>query len=387
MASPIEFSLLASDGDARSGVLRTAHGDITTPIFMPVGTQAAVKAMAPDELSAMGYGLILANAYHLAVRPGAELVREMGGVARFMGFEGAVLTDSGGFQAMSLAKINSIKEQGITFRSHLDGSPLMLTPESAIEIQEQLGSDIMMALDECTPYPADRDRALQSLEMTARWAERSRAARRSTTQALFGIVQGSIYADLRRISAAQITAIPFDGYAAGGLSVGEPKNAMLEMAALTASMLPQDKPRYLMGVGTPSDLLAAIAMGFDMFDCVMPTRNARNGMAFTSGGRVSIKQASHARDSQPLDPACDCRICRTHSRAYLRHLFVSGEILAARALTEHNLHFYANLMRGAQAAIASRNFKGYAKTVSSGWNDGAEGEGGAQPPGDRLKSD
>jgi queuine tRNA-ribosyltransferase len=372
MAGPIEFTVAAVDGDARTGRIATPHGAVATPAFMPVGTQAAVKAMAPDELYAMGYTMVLANAYHLAIRPGAELVREMGGVARFMGFPGAVLTDSGGFQAMSLAKINSITEEGIRFRSHLDGAPLMLTPESAIDIQEQLGADIMMALDECTPYPAEHRQALKSLELTARWAERSLAARKSTTQALFGIIQGSIFEDLRKMSAAQITSIEFDGYAAGGLSVGEPKAAMLEMTALSASMMPAERPRYLMGVGTPSDLLAAVGVGFDMFDCVLPTRNARNGLAFTSQGRVAIKQAAHIRDSTPLDPACDCRTCRTHSRAYLRHLYLSGEILAARALTEHNLYFYASLMRGCRDAIASGNFRAYAKVASAGWNDAAE---------------
>ena len=366
MNAPIEFTLNATDGDARTGRLVTGHGEIATPMFMPVGTSAAVKAMAPDELWAMGYRLVLANAYHLAIRPGAALVREMGGVARFMGFPGAVLTDSGGFQAMSLAKINSISEEGIRFRSHLDGAPLMLTPESAIDIQQQLGADLMMALDECTPFPADHRHALKSLDLTARWAERSLAARTSTAQALFGIVQGSVFADLRKISAGQITSLAFDGFAAGGLSVGEPKAQMLEMAALSASMLPRDRPRYLMGVGTPADLLAAIAMGFDMFDCVMPTRNARNGTAFTSGGRVSIKKATHARDTQPLDPSCECRMCRTHSRAYLRHLYMSGEILAARALTEHNLYFYRRLMREAQAAIASGTFKSFADARLAG---------------------
>jgi queuine tRNA-ribosyltransferase len=376
MKAPIEFSVAATDGDARTGRLVTGHGELETPFFMPVGTRAAVKAMAPDELRSIGYRLVLANAYHLALRPGADLVRDMGGVARFMGFPGAVLTDSGGFQAMSLAKINKIDEAGIQFRSHLDGSLLALTPESAVEIQEKLGADIMMALDECTPYPADHGRALKSLEMTARWAERCTAARKSETQALFGIAQGSIYADLRRTSARQITAIAFDGYAAGGLSVGEPKEAMLEMAGLTVSMLPADRLRYLMGVGTPTDLLAAIAMGYDMFDCVLPTRNARNGMAFTSAGPVSIKRATYVRDERPLDEKCECRPCRTHTRAYLRHLFISGEILAARALTEHNLWFYARLMRDARTAIASGNFKAYAKEVSGGLasSDPATGE-------------
>jgi queuine tRNA-ribosyltransferase len=366
MTAAISFAVTASDGLARTGTLGTRHGAVTTPAFMPVGTRAAVKAMAPDELWELGFRLVLANAYHLAVRPGAELVHEMGGLARFMGFAGATLTDSGGFQAMSLAKINSIDERGIRFRSHLDGAPVELTPESAVQIQEALGSDLMMALDECTPYPAEHGTALKSLELTARWAERCLGARRSADQALFGIVQGSVYSDLRRTSARQITALEFDGYAAGGLSVGEPKEAMLEMAALTASMLPAERPRYLMGVGTPSDLLAAIAMGFDMFDCVLPTRNARNGTAFTSQGRISIKRAEYQRDQRPLDPRCKCRTCRTLTRGYLRHLYVSGEILAARALTEHNLSFYARLMTGAQAAIASRTFAAYAKSMTDG---------------------
>ena len=370
MAAPISFEIRAVDGDARMGRLITPHGEIATPCFMPVGTRAAVKAMAPDELWGMGYRLVLANAYHLAVRPGPELVREMGGIARFMGFRGAILTDSGGFQAMSLAKINSIDENGIKFRSHLDGAPVLLTPESAVELQQTLGTDIMMALDECTPYPADHARALASLDLTARWAERCIHARTSPTQALFGIVQGSVYADLRRMSAAQITALPFDGFATGGLSVGEPKPAMREMAALSASMLPRDRPHYLMGVGTPQDLLACVGMGYDMFDCVLPTRNARNGGVFTSEGRLAIKRATYARDERPLDPRCDCRCCTTFSRAYLRHLHLSGEILAARALTEHNLYFYAHLMREAQAAIASGTYGAFAAYVTNMIDDG-----------------
>jgi len=360
MPSPIQFEVRARDGLARVARLTTAHGEIATPAFMPVGTRAAVKAMSPDELWSMGFRLVLANAYHLLVRPGPELVREMGGVARFMGWDGAVLTDSGGFQAMSLGRINSITEAGIRFQSHLDGARVDLTPESAVALQEDLGSDIMMALDECTPYPIERDGARKSLELTARWAERCIRARHSETQALFGIVQGSVFADLRRVSANQITDLGFDGFAAGGVAVGEPKDAMLEMAALTASLLPPEKPRYLMGVGTPEDLLAAIAMGYDMFDCVLPTRNARNGSAFTSRGRVSIKRAEYLRDQRPLDETCSCRPCRSFSRAYLRHLFLSGEILAARALTEHNLFFYARLMSEARDAIAAGTFGGYA---------------------------
>jgi len=359
MNCAVTFEARATDAGARFGLLATPHGELATPAFMPVGTRAVVKAMAPDELRAMGYRLVLANAYHLALRPGADLVREMGGIARFMGFDGAVLTDSGGFQAMSLAKINSISAAGIRFRSHLDGSTMMLTPEGAIELQQKLGSDIMMALDECTPYPVDYERAQASLELTARWAERCVRARNSNGQALFGVVQGSVYPNLRRLSATQITSLGFDGYAVGGLSVGEPRPMMREMAALSAPMLPVDKPRYLMGVGTPQDLLAAIAMGYDLFDCVLPTRNARNGSAFTSEGRISIKQAAYVRDARPLDPRCDCRTCTQYSRAYLRHLYVSAEMLAARALTEHNLFFYARLMREAQAAIASRAYKAF----------------------------
>lgn len=359
------------------GRLVTAHGEIQTPAFMPVGTRATVKAMAPDELWGMGYRLVLANAYHLALRPGVELVAEMGGLARFMGFGGAVLTDSGGFQAMSLAKINTIYEQGIRFRSHIDGALLMLTPASAVEIQQKLGADIMMALDECTPWPADHARAKASLELTARWAERCVRAHTSTTQALFGIVQGGTYADLRRLSAAQITALEFDGFATGGLSVGEPKEAMREMAELAVAMLPASQPRYLMGVGTPEDLIAAIAMGYDMFDCVLPTRNARNGSAFTSEGRLSIKRAAYQRDERPLDPRCDCRPCTTFSRAYLRHLFISGEILAARALTEHNLYFYGRLMREARAAIASRTYRAFASHALDLLASGAAGDNNA----------
>ncbi len=369
---PIDFEVCARDGAARIGRLGTAHGTIMTPAFMPVGTRAAVKAMAPDELRTLGYGMVLANAYHLAVRPGADVVRELGGLHRFMGWPGAVLTDSGGYQAMSLAKINSIDESGICFRSHLDGQRLVFTPESAIEIQERLGADIMMSLDECTAYPADAARARSSLELTARWAERSLKARRSAAQALFGIVQGGVYPELRKLSAGQITALAFDGFAVGGLAVGEPKAQMREIAALSAGLLPADKPRYLMGVGTPRDIVAAVAMGYDMFDCVLPTRNARNGSAFTSEGRVSIKHSRYARDGGPLDPGCDCRACVTFSRAYLRHLYMAGEILAARALTEHNLHFYSRLMREARTAISSGTYDAFARELTAAGPDREE---------------
>ncbi len=364
MEGPITLEILARDGAARRGRLITAHGVVDTPAFMPVGTQAVVKAMAPHELWEIGYRMVLSNAYHLAVRPGPDLIRELGGIQSFMGWNGAVLTDSGGFQAMSLASINKINEEGIRFRSHLDGREMLLTPETAIEIQHKLGSDVMMALDECTPYPADIAAARKSLELTARWAERCLRARNVAHQALFGIVQGSVYADLRRTSAGQITALGFDGFATGGLSVGEPKAMMLEMAELSVSFLPATKPRYLMGVGTPADLLAAIGMGYDMFDCVLPTRNARNGCAFTSAGRVSIKHSRYLKDSGPLDQRCGCRTCATYSRSYLRHLYRTGEILAARALTEHNLFFYASLMRTAQAAIASGTYAALCRSAA-----------------------
>jgi queuine tRNA-ribosyltransferase len=360
----ITLEILAREGAARRGRLITAHGSVDTPAFMPVGTHAAVKAMAPAELWDIGYRMILSNAYHLAVRPGPDLIREMGGIQSFMGWDGAVLTDSGGFQAMSLASINRISEDGIRFRSHLDGREMMLTPEAAVGIQQQLGTDIMMTLDECTPYPAEPVYARKSLELTARWAERSLRARTATNQALFGIVQGGVYPDLRRISARQITALGFDGFATGGLSVGEPKPMMLEMAELSASFLPAHQPRYLMGVGTPDDLLAAIGMGYDMFDCVLPTRNARNGCAFTSAGRISIKHSRYLKDPQPLDASCGCRTCAAYSRSYLRHLYRTGEILAARALTEHNLFFYASLMRTAQAAIASGTYGAWCRSLA-----------------------
>jgi queuine tRNA-ribosyltransferase len=363
MAQPIGLEIIARDGQARRGRLHTAHGVIETPAFMPVGTQGAVKAMAPGELWDLGYRMILANAYHLGLRPGPDLIGEMGGIQTFMGWRGAVLTDSGGFQAMSLAAINRVGEDGIRFRSHLDGRAMMLTPESAIEIQQKLGSDIMMALDECTRYPAEPEYARQSLELTARWAERCLRARTCGHQALFGIVQGSVYRDLRARSALQLTAMGFDGFAAGGLSVGEPKPVMREMAELSASLMPAAKPRYLMGVGTPGDLLAAVGMGYDLFDCVLPTRNARNGCAFTSAGRIAIKHSCHARDSRPLDERCGCRTCVTYSRSYLRHLYRAGEILAARALTEHNLFFYGSLMHAVRTAIGSGTYRDLCRTM------------------------
>lgn len=358
-APKVAFELCACDGNARTGRLHTSRGEVATPAFMPVATKAAVKAIAPEQLSALGYRLVVANAYHLALRPGVEVVEAMGGVARFMGFGGSVLTDSGGFQAMSLGSLCTAQAEGLRFKSPLDGATVLLTPDRAAEIQRRLGADIAMTLDHCAPYPATREQACRSHELTARWAERMVAASRPAGQALFGIVQGSVYPDLRRESLRQITALPFDGFAVGGLAVGEPRAVMLEMAALGADGLPWQRPRYLMGVGTPDDLVAAVGLGFDLFDCVQPTRNARNGSAFTDEGRLSIKQARFARDPRPLDGACGCRCCGSFSRAYLRHLYLSGEILAAQALTEHNLAYYAGLMRAMQAAIASRTWSAF----------------------------
>jgi queuine tRNA-ribosyltransferase len=358
------FAVVARDGPARCGRLTTRHSIVDTPAFLPVGSKASVKAMAPDELWALGYRLLLANAYHLTLRPGEELVRKLGGLHRFMGWRGALLTDSGGYQTLSLSKLASVDENGVRLRSHIDGRKVEMTPESVISGQRALGVDIMMVLDECPPYPASVDRVARSVDLTARWAERSLQAKRQSDQLMFAIVQGGVYPELRKRSAAQLTALPFDGFAVGGLSVGEPKPQMLETAALVSELLPAGQPRYLMGVGTPQDLLAAIALGYDLFDCVLPTRNARNGSAFTSSGVVSVKQARYARDPMPLDESCACRTCRTFSRAYLRHLYLSGEILAARALTEHNLSFYCTLMSQARIAIASGTYEIFRRTLA-----------------------
>lgn len=329
---------------------------IETPIFMPVGTQATVKAMTPEELAAIEAQIILANTYHLYIRPGHELVGRMGGLHRFMHWNRPILTDSGGFQVFSLNELRKITEDGVKFQSHLDGSYHFISPEDAIAIQEALGADIIMCFDECTPYPATHDYARKSMEMTTRWAQRCKDARRRGDQALFGIVQGGMYRDLRERSAYDLREVGFDGYALGGLSVGEEKELMYEVMEYAAPFLPVDQPRYVMGIGAPEDLIEGIHHGFDMFDCVMPTRNARNGMLFTSFGRVNIKGAAYAEDPGPVDPECDCYVCRNYSRAYLRHLFRCGEILASRLNTYHNLHFYLSLMAKARHAIAEGKF-------------------------------
>ncbi|AJE02592.1 tRNA guanosine(34) transglycosylase Tgt [Geobacter pickeringii] len=355
----LDFTLITQDGNARLGSLTTPRGTIETPIFMPVGTQATVKAMTPEELTGIGAQIILANTYHLYIRPGHEVVRRLGGLHRFMHWDRPILTDSGGFQVFSLNDLRKITEEGVRFRSHLDGSYHFISPEDAIAIQEALGSDIAMCFDECTPYPATHDYARRSMEMTSRWARRCKEARRREDQALFGIVQGGMYRDLRERSAMELREIGFDGYAVGGLSVGEEKELMYEVMEYAAPMLPADRPRYVMGIGAPEDLIEAVHHGFDMFDCVMPTRNARNGMLFTSFGRVNIKGAAYAEDNGPLDPECDCYVCRNYSRAYLRHLYRSGEILSARLNTYHNLHYYLSLMAQARAAIAEGRFAAF----------------------------
>lgn len=350
----IKFELIkeCKQSGARLGKLHTPHGTIETPIFMPVGTQATVKAMTPEELKEMEAQIILSNTYHLYLRPGHELVEKAGGLHKFMNWDRPILTDSGGFQVFSLGDLRKITEEGVEFRSHLDGSKHFLSPEKAIEVENALGADIIMAFDECAPYPADRKFVKNSLERTTRWAKRCKEAHKNPdTQALFGIVQGGMYRDLREQSAAEIIALDFPGYAIGGLSVGEPKELMYEVLDYTAPLLPKDKPRYLMGVGSPDDLLEGVIRGVDMFDCVLPTRIARNGTAMTSQGKVVIKNAKYFDDFSPLDPECDCYTCKNYTKAYLRHLYKANEILSSRLMSTHNLHFLIRLMKDVRQAI------------------------------------
>ena len=348
------FEILARDArtHARIGRIITPHGAFTTPVFMPVGTQASVKTVTAEELLACGAEIVLANTYHLYLRPTHTLIRDLGGLHRFMHWDQPILTDSGGFQIYSLASLRRLSAEGVVFQSHLDGSRHLLTPEKTVEIQETLGSDIAMVLDECVPYPATYDYALASQELTTRWARRARAAHRRADQALFGIVQGGMYPDLRTKSAGELVELDLDGYALGGFSVGETKRLMYDLIAHTAACLPEDKPRYLMGIGTPADLVNCAKLGVDMFDCVMPTRNARNGCLFTRQGKLIIKNARYAQDPRPIDPECSCYTCRHYSRAYLRHLFVADELLAPRLNTIHNLHYYTDIMHMIRAAIA-----------------------------------
>jgi queuine tRNA-ribosyltransferase len=357
----LEFSLLANDGSARRGRLDTAHGTIETPAFMPVGTAATVKAMTVDMVQATGAEIILGNTYHLMLRPGAERVGRLGGLHAFMRWPGPILTDSGGFQVMSLAKIRQLDERGVTFASHLDGSRHELTPERSVEIQHLLGADITMQLDECLRLPAEHGEVERAMLLSRRWAERSRAAFQPRPgHGLFGIVQGGTDAGLRRRSAEGLVGIGFDGYAVGGLAVGEPQDVMFETLAATTPHLPADRPRYLMGVGKPLDILGAVARGIDMFDCVLPTRSGRTGQAFTRFGPVNLRNARHADDPRPLDETSDCPAARDYSRAYLHHLVRADEILACILLTWNNLHFYQSLMRGSRAAIERGRFTDFA---------------------------
>ncbi len=352
------FELLKTDpkSRARLGRITTGHGEVNTPVFMPVGTQGTVKALFPETLKALGTEMILGNMYHLYLRPGHELVRDLGGLHRFMNWQGPILTDSGGYQIFSLGALRQITEEGVVFQSHIDGSRHFITPESAVEIQEALGADITMCFDECTPYPADRKYAQESLDLTVRWAERCRKVRKEDGRALFGIIQGGVYTDLRQEAVERILRIGFDGYALGGLSVGEPKELMRRVTEETTPLLPEGKARYLMGVGTPEDILEAVFHGIDMFDCVLPTRGARNGLLFTNNGKVVIKNARYRDDASPLDEFCDCYTCKNYSRAYLRHLFVAKEILAMVLNTIHNVRFYMNLMEGIRTAVEEVRF-------------------------------
>ena len=351
----MKFNIIKKDGDARAGLLETDRGMIHTPAFMPVGTVGTVKAMSPEELKEIGAEIILGNTYHLYLRPGNGIISSLGGLHKFMNWDRPILTDSGGFQVFSLAALRKIEEDGVHFRSHLDGSMHFLGPKEAMEIQASLGSDIAMVLDDCTPYSSTYEYATESLFRTIRWAQRCKELRREG-QALFGIVQGSLYEDLREKSVEELVDIGFDGYAAGGLSVGEPKEDMHRMINFTAPLLPAVKPRYLMGIGDLGDVMKAVYAGFDMFDCVMPTRNARNGTLFTSRGKVSIKREEFKADPGPLDPDCGCYTCRNYSRGYLRHMFLSKEILSMRLNTIHNLYFYLNFFRDMRKSITEGNF-------------------------------
>ena len=362
------FRLDGNDGAARAGTLLTAHGPIETPVFMPVGTAGTVKAMTPDAVRSTGAAIVLGNTYHLMLRPGAERIAGLGGLHRFMDWPGPILTDSGGFQVMSLSKLRKIDAGGVTFQSHIDGSRHRLTPARSIEIQHLLDSTITMALDECTPFPATPDEARRSMEMSMRWAALSRDSFvRRPGYGLFGIVQGGVYPDLRAQSAAALRGIGFDGYAVGGLAVGEGQAMMFDVLNSTLPHLPEDRPRYLMGVGTPDDIIGAVQRGVDMFDCVMPTRAGRTARAFTSLGVFNMRNARFADDAAPLDPACACPACARHSRAYLHHLFKAGEMLGPMLLTWHNVQYYQDLMHGLRRAIQAGRFEAHAAETRAAW--------------------
>jgi queuine tRNA-ribosyltransferase len=368
-----EFKVAAvcPETGARAGEFLTPHGAVKTPVFMPVGTQATVKAMTPRELKEIGTQILLGNTYHLYLRPGAELVADAGGLHRFMGWDRPILTDSGGFQVFSLARLGKISDEGVKCRSHIDGSLHMMSPEWAMEVQQLLGSDIAMCFDQCVPYPCTREDALRALERTTLWARRSKDAHRRGDQALFGIVQGSAFDDLRLRSARELAELDFVGYGIGGLSVGEPHSDMYRILDLLSPVMPAEKPRYLMGVGYPPNIVEGIARGVDMFDCVLPTRNGRNGTLFTSFGRVNIKAKKYERDFSPVDPECDCYLCRNFTRAYLRHLYQAGEILAARLCTWHNLRFTLSLAERAREAILAGGFPAFRAQFNEAFQDSA----------------
>lgn len=373
------FELKARDQKtkARRGRLRTAHGDIETPAFMPVGTQGSVKGVSPRELHELEARIILGNTYHLFVRPGLEVIRKCGGLHRFMNWDGPILTDSGGYQIFSLAKLRKITDEGVHFQNHVDGTPAFISPEIAMEIQATLGSDIAMVLDECAPWPCDYEYAARSLELTHRWAKRCKTIsesgnRKPESQMVFGIVQGATFEELRRTSAQTLAAMDFDGYAVGGVSVGEPEPEMMSAIEWSEPHLPENKPRYAMGLGTPPQLLELIARGMDIFDCVLPTRLARNGTAFTAAGTMNFKNAEFASQTGPLEEGCGCETCRGFSRAYIRHLIKAEEILGLRLLTIHNLHFYLDLMKRARAAIEGGSFAEFRKQFVGGYQ--ARGE-------------
>ena len=367
----MQFKITATDGAARCGVLETAHGVIDTPVFMPVGTYGAVKGMAPDELRGIGAQIVLGNTFHLWLRPGQDVIGAHGGLHRFMGWDGPLLTDSGGFQVFSLGEMRKISEEGVKFQSPVNGDACFLTPEESMRIQRVLNSDIVMAFDECTAHPATHEQTRDSMQLSMRWAARSKQAHAGNANALFGIVQGGMFEALRDESLAALTEIGFDGYAIGGLSVGEPKPDMLRILRHIAPRLPADRPRYLMGVGTPTDIVAAVSAGVDMFDCVLPTRNARNGWLYTRHGVIKLRNARYRGDLTPLDADCACYTCRNFTRAYLHHLQRVNEMLGARLNTLHNLHYYQELMRGLRAAIAAGRLAAFATEVTQmgGQND------------------
>lgn len=357
----MNFTVTGTSGEARRGMIRTQRGAIDTPVFMPVGTFATVKAMTTDELVEMGAQIILGNTFHLMLRPGTDVVTAHGDLHDFMHWSGPILTDSGGFQVWSLAQLREISEQGVRFRSPVDGDEVFLGPEEAIAVQHALGADIMMVFDDCTDYPAERDTVRASMQLSLRWAERCKQAHGDHPAALFGIVQGGMYADLRAESLARLTELGFDGYALGGLSVGEPKDLMYRVVRETAALMPEQSPRYLMGVGTPEDIVYAVSQGIDMFDCVLPTRNARNGWLYTRDGTVKIRNSEYRTDTGPIDEQCGCYTCRHYSRAYLRHLYRNNEILGARLNSLHNLYFYMHLMRDIREAIDNDVFADFTR--------------------------